>query len=24
MTAETTAAPRESLTLVEHGLFPIR
>src|ERR671910_1429925 len=24
MTAETTAAPRENLTLVEHGLFPIR
>jgi len=24
MTAETTAAPRETLTLVEHGLFPIR
>jgi hypothetical protein len=21
---ETTAVPRESLTLVEHGLFPIR
>jgi len=21
---QTTAAPRESLTLVEHGLFPIR
>jgi phosphoenolpyruvate carboxykinase (ATP) len=24
MTTETTAAPRENLTLVEHGLFPIR
>jgi phosphoenolpyruvate carboxykinase (ATP) len=24
MTIETTAVPRESLTLVEHGLFPIR
>jgi phosphoenolpyruvate carboxykinase (ATP) len=24
MTTETTAVPRESLTLVEHGLFPIR
>jgi phosphoenolpyruvate carboxykinase (ATP) len=24
MSAETTAAPRETLTLVEHGLFPIR
>ena len=24
MNAETTAAPRENLTLVEHGLFPIR
>ncbi len=24
MTIETTAVPRENLTLVEHGLFPIR
>ena len=24
MTTETHAIPRESLTLVEHGLFPIR
>ena len=24
MSTETTAVPRESLTLVEHGLFPIR
>src|SRR2546428_10258481 len=24
MSTETTAAPRENLTLVEHGLFPIR
>lgn len=24
MTTETTTVPRENLTLVEHGLFPIR
>ena len=24
MTTETSSVPRESLTLVEHGLFPIR